>query len=494
MPPAPHLQLEAATVRYGALTALDAVDLDLPPGSRVAILGENGAGKSTLAHVLCGARTPDSGTLRIDGAPVRLRSPRDAARRGIGIVPQHDRLVPALTVAENVALGREPRRAGLFLDRRAAAHQVAAAADTLGFALDPDARVGDLPVGARQRAAIVDALCRGARLLVLDEPGATLSPSETRDLWRVVDRLADSGTTLLFVTHRLPEAIAHARHIVVLRRGRVALRVASDQADPALLAAAVVGDGAAPSPAPPADAPTPGPERCVFAWKGHRVAVRAGEIVGLAGVDGSGAGACVDALIGVAPPPDGLLLDGQDAAGWSVARRRAWGLAHVPEDRRRDALAGSLALEENVVLGRHRDPPFARGPRIAPGARRRALDDAVARFDIRGARPGLPADALSGGNQQKLVLARALADRPKVLVAAQPTRGLDFAATAQVHDALRAAAGDGAAVVLASADLDELRALCTRLVVFHDGRIAGTLERAEADDARLGALMTGSGS
>jgi general nucleoside transport system ATP-binding protein len=373
------------------------------------------------------------------------------------------------------------------------------------------ARVADLSVEAQQRVEIVKALYRQARVLILDEPTAVLAPAEARDLWAATERLAAAGTTIVFITHKLDEVMAHADHVTVLRRGRRVYDSPIKDTTPEILARQMIGttDEAT----EPIQAVSPAESRAVSpagevvislrdvtvrgrrgetTVEGAALDVRAGEIVGLAGVDGSGQVELIEAVMGLRPTASGTVsLAGRDLTGLSVAARRMAGIGYVPEDRHHRALALSFSCEENAVLGRHREPEFARGGWLRTSHLRAFLQEKIQAFDVRGASVGLPARSLSGGNQQKLVLARELSRQPRLLLASQPTRGLDFAATAFVHNALRAERDRGAAVLVQSLDLDEVLTLSDRVAVMLAGRIVAVLDRAEATESRVGALMTG---
>jgi simple sugar transport system ATP-binding protein len=515
--PAPEIELRGITVRFGPTTALDDVSLTLLPAERHAVVGENGAGKSTLMKVLFGLLAPDTGTVVVDGRPRRFSSPADAMALGIGMVQQHFELVPPLTVTENVTLGREVTRThGLVLDSAGADATVRRLAETSGLPIDPRMRVSDLSVAAQQRVEILKALYRGARVLILDEPTAVLSPAEARDLWRTTSKLAAEGTTIVFVTHKLDEVMANADRVTVLRRGRHILTTTIATTRASELASAMIGSAGDEASTPITQteeaADTGGSDtrdalsrglslRAITVLGSHGTVavedlsldVAAGEIVGLAGVDGSGQIELVDAILGLHPLARGSIrVAGEDVTDRSVAERRAAGVAFIPEDRHHRALILPLACEENVVLGRHREPCFTVAGRLLRRRAMRAfLAERAATFDVRGAELGVPARALSGGNQQKLVLARELSTAPRVLIASQPTRGLDFAASAFVHDALRRARDGGAAILLQSLDLGERQELADRIAVMLRGRIVAVLDRGMADEERIGALMMG---
>lgn len=513
----PEVALRGITVTFGPVAALQSVDLELTPGARHAVVGENGAGKSTLMKVLFGQLTPDAGEVLFDGQKQRLASPADAIARGVGMVHQHFELIAPFTVAENVILGAET--GGTLLDLRTAREAVARLAEEVGLPIDPNARVRDLSVAAQQRVEILKALYRQARVLILDEPTAVLAPGEARDLWAATARLSAAGTTVVFITHKLDEVMAHADAVTVLRRGVRVFSSAVSETNPAQLAEQMVGSEAATDSSQlhtagslsdigemgvtnaPVDRPVA--LRCThLTVRGGRgetavddvtLEFREGEIVGLAGVDGSGQVELIEALVGLRRIASGAIqLTGQDITAFSVAARRTAGIGYVPEDRHHRALVLTFRCEENAILGRHRDQKFAGAAGMIKGGEMEAfLGSCIRAFDVRGARVGLPVKSLSGGNQQKLVMARELSRAPKVLIASQPTRGLDFAASAFVHDALRRERDRGAAVLLQSLDLAEVLALADRVAVMLRGRIVAVLPRLEATEARVGALMTG---
>ncbi len=546
MPP-PALELRAVTKRFGAFTAVDAVSLSVAEGEVVGLLGENGAGKSTLIQVACGLYQADHGEVRAFGNTLPPGDPRAAIAAGLGVVYQHFMLVGPLTVWENVVLGQEPRRAGLLgalgaIDRERARAEVKAAAEKAGLSLDVDAAVETLGVGAQQRVEIVKQLWRGARVLILDEPTAVLGPAESRELSATVRRLAAEGRSVVFISHKLREVLALVDRVAVLRRGKLVLEQRACEASPQTLAEAVMGSAAAASTSNPQGGAEEGEElagrgrsstsangRLKLAIIGQEEAVRPrlvakdltclsargrpalrglsftigpGELLGVAGVDGNGQGELAELLCGLRAGSGTLVLDGAYGLaphGWATApalARRA-GVVHLPEDRHRHALCEQLSVEENASLGFHWLPPWARaqGRLIDEPGRRAKTESLLASFDVRPPDPLARAGALSGGNQQKLVVARELAGgpAPKLVVAVQPSRGLDFVATARVHQALRAARGAGAAVLVLSLDLDELRALSDRILVLYEGRAAGLFPPTASDDD-LGRKMLGDGA
>ena len=524
--PTPAITLNGITVAFDAVAALREVTIALPPGSRQAIVGENGAGKSTLMRVLFGLLPPDSGEILVNGTPHRFTSPADAIALGIGMVQQHFELIPSFTVAENIVLGAEPRGLAGMFDLRQAAASVRELSERSGLPIDPAARVGALSVAAQQRVEILKALYRRARVLILDEPTAALAPSEARDLWAATRRLSESGATLIFVTHKLDDVMMHADHVTVLRRGERILSVPIKETTPAELAGAMVGKGdgvmrlwsdgviregtgrisSASSPSPHHSI-TSSPRLTlqnltVTGRRGEILAddvsltVRAGEIMGIAGVDGSGQWELIEAILGLRPLRGGAIqLDGEEIERLPVRARRERGIAFIPEDRQDRAVILSFSCAENMILGRQRGDIFAgAGGILREGAIRSFFTERAAAFDVRGGAENVPVHALSGGNQQKLVLARELAREPRLILAAQPTRGLDFAATAFVHDALRRERDRGAAILLSSLDLEEIIALSDRVAVMLRGKIVAVFDPAEATEARIGAAMTGATS
>lgn len=488
------LSLEGITHSFGSVRALDAASLYLRPGTVHALLGENGAGKSTLMRVAFGMLAPDKGVVRWQGQALTLRSPADALARGIGMVHQHFSLVPAMTVAENVALGGR----GRFHPGDAAA-RVRALTERTGLALDPDARVSTLPVGAQQRCEIVKALARDARLLILDEPTAVLAPAEARELLNWVRRFADDGHAVVLITHKLQDALSTADDITVLRRGRTVYTAAASASTTAQLTEAMLGDQAAnvhraddktwqhSAHTPSADASG---ARVVLrlehaSWRDDRgvdqlrrasLVVHAGEIVGLAAVEGSGQHALL------------RLLAGRHTVQSGVVERPAR-LGFVPEDRHRDALLLDAPLFENLALR----GAGTRAGRMRWATWRARTTERMTAFDVRAAGSEVIARTLSGGNQQKFVLGRELDEQPEALIVENPSRGLDIRATAAVQDALRAARDGGAAVLVYSSDLDEVLALADRVYVMHAGQVvAVSHDRDAVGRAMLGVAETDS--
>jgi ABC-type uncharacterized transport system ATPase subunit len=492
---APVVECRGIRKAFGAVAANDGVDLEVLGGEVHGVVGENGAGKSTLMSILYGHLAPDAGELRVNGRSVRFRSPSEAIAAGIGIVHQQFTLVESFTVLENLLLGRE--RAG----RRAVRAALARLGRDFGLALAPDVIAGALPVGLRQRLEIVKALLDGPRILILDEPTAVLTPPESERLFALLRRLAADGKSVLFVTHRLREVLAVTDRLSVMRAGRVVATVATRTTDAASLAELMIGR----RPRPPARAPGPlgapaleladlavdaggsGPD-----LRGIGFSVRAGEIVGIAGVAGNGQSELLLAIAGILPMRGSLRIGGCEAAALGIAGRRALGLAYIPEDRLGVGLIAAFTAEANLILGDHRRPPFAHGGLSVPAAISAAAARQMRDYDVQPLQPKAPTAAFSGGNQQKLLCAREMERRPLVLIVGQPTRGIDIGASEFVHRRLLELKAQGVAILVVSADLDELRTLGDRLLVMAAGRIVGTLAPG-ASDREIGLLM-GAGS
>ncbi|MFO0605305.1 MAG: ABC transporter ATP-binding protein [Polyangiales bacterium] len=492
------LSLRNVTRSFGPLRVLDEVSLDVPAGRVVALVGENGAGKSTLIRCACGLVAPDAGGASVDGAPLPPGDARAAIAAGVGVVHQHFMLVPTLTVADNVALGAEPRTGflGLRVDRDAVRRRVETLAAEHGLPVDPGALVGDLAVGERQRVEVLKVLFRGAKTVLFDEPTAVLSPREVGALLDTLRALAASGRGVLFVSHKLDEVFAVADEVVVLRRGRVTLTGARAELTPARVTEALLGGAPKPHDAPSAS-PRAGDGLSLTGLEAPGVgpvtlSVAPGEVVGIAGVEGNGQRPLAEAIVGLLAARGTVSLKGRDVTAHDVAARRAAGLGFVPEDREGRGLISALSVAENVLLG---DPDVAsRGGRFDRAEAEKRATEVIRRFDVRPPSPWAAVGELSGGNQQKVLLGRELTRDLAALVVAQPTRGVDLGAAAEIHAALRGAAAKGVAVLLVSSELDELRALAHRVVVMRRGAVVGELPVAEASDARLGELMVGGAS
>ncbi len=475
------------------------MSLELHPGERLGLVGENGAGKSSLMNVLYGLYQPDAGVVRFGQTPVVLKSPREALKRGVGMVQQHFTLVPTLSVAENVVLGAEPLLRGR-VDLQRAVREVNETCKRFGFALDPNARVDTLSVGSQQKVEIVKALHRGATTLILDEPTAVLTPQEADELFAVTRALSDSGKTVVLISHKLKEVLAFATRIAVMRRGKkVADGLKPEQTSPQALAEMMVGsDAGVLLNAAETRAVPRGLAVLVLSGviarglKTVSLEVAAGEIVGIAGVDGNGQRELAEVVVGLRSWVDGTVsIGGTRLTALTPNRARALGVAHIPEDRHLRAMVGDFTVEENVALGRHRTPPFARGPFVDFAGRRARTLKLLEEHDVRPREPGQRMADLSGGNQQKLVVARELDAAPKLLVVVQPTRGLDVAAVEAVRAHLRRVRDGGCAVLLVSLDLDEVLALADRVLVMFDGRLNGEFARGAVDELQLGRRMLG---
>jgi general nucleoside transport system ATP-binding protein len=490
------VRLRGITKRFGDLVANDHVDLDVARGEVHALLGENGAGKTTLMRILYGLTHADAGSIEIEGRERHIRSPRDAIEAGIGMVTQHFSLVRPMSVAENVALGRST---GLRLDLVAARRRVREASDAFGITVDPDTRVADLSVGEQQRVEILKALSRDCRVLILDEPTAVLVPQEVDALFASLRQLVREGLAVVFISHKLGEVRAISDRVSVLRRGRLVGSVPGDSEErelarmmvgrPTFGVTRASGDEGADHPPVLRVEGLSVPGRLGLpALRDVSFAVGRGEILGVAGVSGNGQTELLEVLSGMRRASAGrVLVDGTDLAGAGPAEVMAAGVGRIPEDRHA-SLVLDLSVAVNLVLEHLDDFTGRRG--LDEGRIRAHAEELIARFDIR-AQPGDRVATLSGGNVQKVLLARVLSRDPKVIVIAQPTRGLDVGATEYVRGELLARRAAGAAIVLVSEDLDELLALSDRLVVLYEGRIAGTMSATTADPEHLGLLMAG---
>jgi general nucleoside transport system ATP-binding protein len=496
-----RLELSGVTKRFGSLVANDAVDLTVEEGQVHCLLGENGAGKSTLMNVLFGMLHADEGEIRIDGQPVTFADPGEAVRRGVGMVHQHFMLVPVFTVAENVVLGFEPTRRLGFLDRRRARAQIRDLSKQFGLEVDPDAIVEELPVGLQQRVEIMKALVHDARLLILDEPTAVLTPQEIEALFGIIKGLTDSGRSVLFITHKLKEVLAVADRITVMRLGKVVGSTTPAGTDEAALASMMVGRSVSLTVTKKESEPGDGvlqiedltvlDERGVTVVDHLDLEVRAGEIVTVAGVQGNGQTELAEAITGVRPVASGTIrLDGRDLTGRSPRHILHAGLANVPEDRQVDGLVLGLSVADNLVLDMWDQPPYARRGRRDLAQVRSSAEEKVEQFDIRTASVQTSVGTLSGGNQQKVVVARELSRPIKALIASQPTRGLDVGSIEYVHGRIVAARDEGVAVLVISSELDEALALGDRVAVMSGGKIVGIVDSSVGRDA-IGLMMAG---
>ena len=498
----PVLEVRNVSKRFPGVVANEHIDLTLQRGEILALLGENGAGKSTLMNIIYGLYHPTEGEVLVRGQPVQMHSPKDAIAQGIGMVHQHFQLVPVMTVAENVMLGSESVKRGL-LDVRAVASRIRELSERYGLAVDPNAVVEDLPVGVRQRVEIVKTLYREADILILDEPTAVLTPQEIQGLFEIMNLLKGQGKSIIFITHKLKEVLQIADRIVVLRNGRVVGEANPKTASQGSLAAMMVGR-----------------EVILTVEKGASVAgpvvldvrnlaatsdlgepalrdvsfqVRTGEIVGVAGVQGNGQTELVEVLTGLRPATAGeVAIGGEAMTNVSPRRITAKGRSsHVPEDRHAYGMVDSYSVAHNLVLNTYYQPPFARYYTVDEGAIRQHAERLVAAFDVRTPNVATLAGHLSGGNQQKMVVAREFSRPLQLLIAAQPTRGIDVGSIEFIHQQIVAKRDEGAAVLVVSSELDEIMALSDRILVMYKGKIIDAVPRAQASREGLGLLMAG---
>lgn len=494
------VEMRGVTKQFPGVLANDRIDLQVACGEIHAIIGENGAGKSTLMSILSGILRADEGKIFLKGVPVHGR-PDQVARLGLGMVYQHFMLVPNFTVAENVVLGQEPG-GRIHLDLAAAQSAVRRLGKHYGLELDPGARIQDLSVGEQQRVEILKVLYRGSDVIVLDEPTQVLTPQERDELFATLRRLVEDGRTIIFITHHLDEVLALGDRVTVLRRGRVVASMATGDADVATLAELMVGreigagerrtESQLGNVLLEVNEVSALSSRGLRALKGVSFEIQAGEILGLAGVEGNGQRELVETLTGLRPPWAGRIrIAGQDAAGWRPGEFLDAGVAVIPEDRRGRGVIEAFTIAQNLVLGRHSRPPFSRWGILNLAAIEREASRLVAEFNIVPPAPDVPVVTLSGGNQQRVVVAREFAKKPKVLVAAHPTRGLDVAGRQFVHGALLRERTEGAAILLISSDLEEILELSDRIAVIFEGRLTGALAREDAGEEILGLMMVG---
>lgn len=499
-PVVPMLEMRSITKRFPGVLANDRVDLSVLPGQVHTLLGENGAGKSTLMKILYGLYRPDEGEILLDGEPVEIASPTDAIRRGIGMIHQHFMLVPTLTVAENVALGLGGRRG--LADMRPVRARLLEVSERYGLQVDPDAYIWQLAVGERQRAEILKALYRDARLLVLDEPTAVLTPPEVDDLFATLRQLTDDGRGLIFISHKLHEVMDLSDEITVLRDGRVSGRTRPGDTTREQLAEMMVGRPVElVRNVPPQER---GPTRLVVdnlrvmgdrgteAVAGLTIEVHAGEIVGVAGVSGNGQRELAEAIFGLRPIESGsVTIGGEEIQAPTPRAVRDLGLAYVPEERMRDGAIGEFTVAENLMLVDYRTEPYTRRGLLNRGAIAERCRRLVGGYGVKTPSIHTPTRHLSGGNIQKVVIAREFSADATALVVAQPTRGVDIGAAEYIHERLLEQRANGAAILLISEDLDEIMQLADRVVVLLEGRIMGEVARADANVHDIGLLMSG---
>jgi simple sugar transport system ATP-binding protein len=499
---APILELRGITKRFPGVLANDHIDLDLNQGEILALLGENGAGKSTLMNILYGLYQPDEGEIIVRGKKLTVHSPNDAIDAGVGMVHQHFMLVPVLTVTENVMLGVESLRGGVFLDRRKSAARIREIAEKFGLAVDPNSYIKDLPVGVQQRVEIIKLLYRSADILILDEPTAVLTPQEADELFKVMRSLVAQGKSIIFITHKLREVLAVADRIMVLRLGKVVGQADPKTATQPQLASMMVGRDvtlkAKKTHCVPGDTVLKIDRLSVLddrenlAVNEVTLAVQAGEVVGVAGVQGNGQTEFVEALTGLRSVLGGAIsIDGRDTTGATPRKVIETGVAHVPEDRQADGLVLSYPIADNMVLNTYYLPPFARGAVIQQDEVGKTATDLVKQFDVRTPGIGTPASSLSGGNQQKVIVAREFSRPIKLLIASQPTRGLDVGSIEYIHSRILEKRDTGCAVLLVSTELDEIMALSDRIAVMYRGKIIAIVDSPHVTKEYLGLLMAG---
>jgi general nucleoside transport system ATP-binding protein len=496
------LALAGITKRFPGVLANDHVDFELREGEVHALLGENGAGKSTLMNILYGLYHPDEGEIHLKGTKTSFASAKDAIEAGIGMVHQHFMLIPVMTVAENIVLAEEPTYAGVMLDVGEARRRVRELSDRYGLAVDADSRIQDITVAQQQRVEILKALYRGAEILVLDEPTAVLTPQEAKELFAIIDELKAQGKSIVFISHKLHEVLEVADRITVLRRGKVVDTVSAEGATVESLAKMMVGREVLlrvdKAPAAPAESLLQVEdlhvldERGLEKVRGVSFDVRAREIVAIAGVDGNGQTELIDALTGLLRPASGTVtVAGRPAKHGATAREMLdLGIGHIPEDRQRRGLVLEFSIAENIALHDYNQQPASKAGWLYPRRLIARAGQLIRDFDVRGGGPKTPGGALSGGNQQKVVVAREVARNPKVLIAAQPTRGLDVGAIEYVHRRLVAERNEGRGVLLVSLELEEVLSLADRILVMFEGEIVGEYT-PDVSEEELGIAMTG---
>jgi simple sugar transport system ATP-binding protein len=500
MADAPLLELKGITKRFPGVVANDSVDFELRAGEVHALLGENGAGKSTLMNILYGLYHPDEGEILLRGEPKRISSPSEAIELGIGMVHQHFMLIPVMTVTENIVLGVEPSR-GPFMNIEEARERVRDISKRFGLAVQPDAKIESISVGQQQRVEILKALYRGADILILDEPTAVLTPQEADELFAILRSLQAEGKSIIFISHKLHEVLDIADRITVLRRGKTIETVPRAGATEDSLARLMVGREVLlrvdKTPSQPGDTLLRvedlhvRDERGLEAVRGVSFEVRAGEIVGIAGVDGNGQSELIDAITGLRKIESGrVVVGGTDVTGEGAKESLDAGLGHIPEDRHRRGLILDFSLAENLALHDYDHEPNSRWGWLFPNRLVQVAKRLLREFDVRGGTPQTPAASLSGGNQQKVVIAREINRNPQVLIAAQPTRGLDVGAIEFVHRRLIGERDEGRAILLVSFELDEILSLSDRILVLYEGRIVGEFDPSVSEQ-ELGMAMIG---
>jgi len=499
----PVLELKGITKQFPGVLANDNINFTLEKGEIHALLGENGAGKTTLMNILYGLYKPTKGEIFINGQQVDIHGPTDAIRQGIGMVHQHFMLVPVLTVTENVMLGEESLHGGMFLDRKVVTRRIRDISEKYGLKVDPGTYVKSLPVGIQQRVEIIKVLYRDANILILDEPTAVLTPQEVEELFSIIKLLVGQGVSLVFITHKLKEVLSVADRITVIRRGKTVGTTTPAEANQQSLAEMMVGRAVTltvrKKPAHPTDPALVVENLCIkddrqgVAVDDISFEVKAGEVLGVAGVQGNGQTQLVEALTGLRQVESGTVkISGQDATNASPRQVTELGVAHVPEDRQRDGLVLAYPLTANIVLNTYYQRPFAKNGVVNKEEVRRITTQVVDEFDVRTPSIDVPAATLSGGNQQKVIVGREFSRPIKLLVAAQPTRGLDVGSIEYIHNRIIEKRDQGTAVLLVSTELDEIQALSDRIAVMFEGKIIDILPASRVTKEQLGLLMAGS--
>ena len=498
------LEFRGITKQFPGVLANDDVSLTVESGEIVALLGENGAGKTTLMNILNGLYSPDSGDILIDGEPLQLSSPGASIEAGIGMVHQHFMLVPVFTVSENVVLGDEPIRGVDWIDSKSASESVTEVSERYNLAVDPDAYIEDLPVGVQQRVEIIKVLRRKARYIIFDEPTAVLTPQEVEEFFSIVRGLSDDGNGVIFISHKLKEALEIADRIVVMRDGAIVGEVLPDDATEEILAEMMVGRPVelvvVKSEATPEDPVLTVQDLVVLDDRDHKavdgvsLTVRAGEIVGIAGVQGNGQTELVESIVGLRTSQAGSVVIGaQDVTRANPREIHRLEVAHVPEDRQGSGLVLSFSVAENMVLDSYYGSPYSRGIQMDWNAAREASERMVEEYDVRTPSVDVAVSALSGGNQQKVIVAREFDRDVRLVVAAQPTRGVDVGSIENIHARIVEERDRGAAVLIVSSELDEVMAISDRILVMYKGKVAGEFDRKDADTIQIGLAMLGSG-
>ena len=498
----PILELRGITKRFPGVLANDQIDLTLNKGEIHALLGENGAGKSTLMNILYGLYDPDEGEIFVNGKEINIKSPRDAIASGIGMVHQHFMLIPVFTVTENVILGDETTRLGVFLNRRSPAARIREISHEYKLEVDPDSYIRDLPVGVQQRVEIIKLLYREADILILDEPTAVLTPQEVDELFTIMRSLVDSGKSIIFITHKLREVLTFADRITVIRGGKVVGTTTPKEADKKQLATMMVGRDVSlevdKKPAKIKDKVLEVENLFVLDDLNHTAVrnvsfnVHSGEILGVAGVQGNGQTELVKAITGLSHPAEGkITLQGKDINKSSPRVITELGSAHIPEDRQQDGLVLTATVADNLVLNTYYQEPFAKMVVIQEDSILENATDIIEKFDIRTPSPLIPVGSLSGGNQQKVIVGREFSRPINFLIASQPTRGLDVGSVEYIHTRLLEKRDDGCAILLVSTELDEILELSDRIAVMFNGGIIAIMDSKDASKEQIGLLMAG---